>query len=497
MHCSIQLGEYMKKIILFLFVLSFSCVYASDDIDFNSRYQKGNWKIDTSKGVNPYNTAGSLQDDYSTWTKYNVQGTRTDIVEGSKVTYKAAATVETTPQKVKDAVKNRLKNFPAHAKDIGKMTVGGFLGSAALTGLIEGIGWVIDEGGDVKRLNEPPSQSLDQPCGECSFSPDRYQIINAENLGYFSSIQSAAMFYAKSRYGEWYANHEVLQIDQELGTFTVRALYTYTGRPDDFRTYNGRVRKTSNPYYSPDVLIPVPHDQVGTALDDAIRKNNETNNPALAAAIAQAIKDVFVDSPLDTDPKTGTKNNPVADETSQALDDAVSEHIDPKVCVPNVGDLDGSCTYMPQSEADKLPSLVCVDRPIISANHCVYQVDPDAPVKPTVSDKPKVNPETGELPEACKWFEIHCKWIDWTQTDDLDSDNELDINNDEQDEPDTELSFSGMCPSDLVAELPYPFNFSFTFSYEPACNLGEMLNPLIRFSALWLAALIIGGVRSE
>lgn len=471
----------------------FSHAYASssDDPDFfKNRYQYSNWSHDK---VTPYNTAGSTQNDYYNSEKYNVNSSRDVTSNGSKYKQTVNVAVEASKAEKVATIANRAKNMAEYAKKFGKASLPAFVGSAALTALINGVGWVIDDGGKVSRIPtandpDPAMEQCTASNNNCSWSPTLYWD------GSWAPYARFASAYAAAKNAQNVAGRQ-----GEL---------TYS---DGWWRINGNifvgVLSSSNPNYLAGTNAPaqdfieVPLDELSQLLQKAMDKSLADNNKPLADAVAQAIKDAFSESDLDKNPNTGEKSNPIAEKTKKALDEKgatdIAEDADPTVCVPNIGDLEGSCTNMPKSEADALPTLQCVNRPIVSANSCVYEVDPNAPTKPGTIEKPKVNPETGDLPDACVWFDVHCKWLEWTKEDDLSDDTELDLDTKNEPEANTEISFDGLCPANKSILLPAPFNFEMTFTYEPYCLVAEKIKPAVVACGLFISALILGGIKGS
>jgi hypothetical protein len=502
----------MKKIIAFLLsvIIAYTptLIFAGVDdpnYDWNKHVQTGNW---THNKVTPYNTAGSTQSDYFNSSKYNVNSSRDVTSNGSKYKQTVNVAVEASKAEKAATIANRAKNMADYAKKLGKASIPAFVGSAALTALINGVGWVMDEGGKVTK--KPDAES------EENLEYTSQSIYTARSFGCTSySVESALSCVAK-----WHINNHSSYSGYTYNGYSAETDWYDNGR---YRAYNIRysnsnlnkdsgvlIQRSSNPNYNPDYVqqpVEVPLDEMADLLQKAMDKSLADNNQALASAIAQSIKEAFSESDLDKNPNTGEKNNPIAEKTKKALDEKgaaeITEDADPTVCVPNIGDLDGSCTNMPKSEADALPTLQCVNRPIISANHCVYEVDPNAPSKPGTIEKPKVNPETGELPEACVWFDVHCKWIEWTKE------------KPDQDTTDTEVqekersfdfdifkkdrfTVSRQCPAPVEHTIELSgISTSFSFDLTPLCDVLEMARPaLVACSYLYAAYIVIGAARN-
>ncbi|WP_247166065.1 virulence factor TspB C-terminal domain-related protein [Escherichia coli] len=488
----------MKKIIAFLLsvIIAYTptLIFAADkdDIDFQKRYQTGNWKHDK---VTPYSTAGSTQPDYYNSSKYNVSSSRDVTTNGSKYKQTVNVAVEVSKAEKAATIANRAKNMVEYAKKLGKASLPAFVGSAALTGLIEGIGWVMDEGGKVKKPN------TDTPWNDPSV-PYYYET-NGWNYSRSSSAGgSCALVSAEFKKAE--PKHQGLSYEVTnptlVGTGSIGRCKNNAGS----NTY--QVRQVVNSLYNP--ASPPPEDVVvsDSELQTALKNAIESNNPALASAISQAVKDAFSESDLDKNPNTGTKDNPIADKTKKALDEKgaaeLKEDADPTVCVPNVGDLQSGCTSMPKSEADALPALKCV-RGVASDVECTYVVDPDAPTKPGTIEKPSVNPETGELPEACVWFDVHCKWLEWTK-EELDQDNiETEVQEKERDFDfdvfkKDRFTVSRQCPAPIEHTIELSgVSASFSFDLKPLCDVLEMARPaLVACSYLYAAYIVIGAARN-
>lgn len=468
-------GQAMKIKLLLLISTIFS--YSAFAADLPTGHSATSWKI-KNDGVNPYNTS-RIQTDYVNENQWSVAGTRDVKKDGSSYKQTVVAKVETTSKEIKDTIANRAKNLAKHTKGLGKATAGGFLGSLALTGLMEGIGWVMDEGGKVTKSPEQPN------------FPTNY--LYRFYAGTFSQPEDGIRALAKQGFID--GSHEISNINcrpisnlKVYCTFIVVSLSRESAFDFDV---------IPNPNYDPNAT---PQREVLTQdqIADGVREALESNNPALGAAIAAAVKEAFQDSQLDRDPDTGEIYAPIPKKTQQALDDAGNEALEkednPTVCVPNVGDLEGNCTYMPKKEADKIPTLKCEMHPTQSANHCVYVADPDAPPKSTI-DKPQIG-EDGALPDSCKWFDFLCVFTDWMQDDDFEeTETEPEITDLTPPDVNTNLlNVAGSCPADFV----YQMNFfghtgEIRWSYSYACDFFGSLSPWVKLLCAFASLKIIRG----
>lgn len=484
----------MKKIIAFLLsvIIAYTptLIFAADkDIDWQNRYQTGNWKHNK---VTPYNTGGSTQPDYYNSSKYNVNSSRDVISNGSKYKQTVNVAVEASKAEKAATIANRAKNMAEYAKKFGKASLPSMVGSAAVYGLMEGIDYVMDDGGKITKKEDTTSSD------GLATKFDEYGVFLDGK--YYQSGKAAFVVWAKSVK----QNHTFVSETLIQGGAYVKVIYR------DASDYN-YVRDTAfqrlkNPLYDPNAQpgnVEVSPDDFA----DAIKKALEENNAVQAAAIAEAIKDAFSESDLDKNPNTGEKNNPIADKTKKALDEKgtaeLKQDADPTVCVPRPGDLEGQCTNMPKSEADALPVLKCERDFTISENSCVYVADPDAPPKAGTIDKPKVDPETGDLPDACVWFDVHCKWLEWTQEEPDQDNTETEV-----EEKDRDFDFdifkkdrftvSRQCPAPVEHTIELSgISTSFSFDLKPLCDVLEMARPaLVGCSYLYAAYIVIGAARN-
>lgn len=113
----------------------------------------------------------------------------------------------------------------------------------------------------------------------------------------------------------------------------------------------------------------------------------------------------------------------------------------------------------------------------------------DAEIKP--------NPETGGsvLPKFCDWAAPLCEFI---KKDPDIEDPTLDIPEPELPQIDSEIKFSGSCPADKEIQVDFGLGvIKKPLSYEPICSVLSDAKPALILAGFVIAALIIGGVRTE
>lgn len=439
----------MRKILAFLLSLIIAYTPAllfAADIDFNNRYQKSSWKIDTSKGVNPYNTGGSGQTDYLNTSKYNVQAQRQVTKNGTSSTQKASVTVTTSKEELKTTIANRVKNLSKYTKGLGKATVGGFLGSAALTGLIEGIGWVMVEGGEIQRINPDLQDDTYSDIYQYSCAGQITDTANSCGAAHLANCKLGGLNCAIDSIESCWVGGNVGCVYKE---------HPYYGSGTIHVTVGSKIPRTS----SPEPVLPVPDQDIEQAVKNAL----ESNNPALAAAIAQAVKDAFAESPLDTDPDTKEKIAPLSEKTTDALNTVADPQLEPEV------------TPVP--------------------------VPPEGTPDNSIIEKPQIG-EDGSLPDSCDWFNFLCKWTEWTKEEpDLDKDTELEVDEKEFDTSIFSKSRFGVpdqCPAPVEHTLEITgITTSFSFDLSPLCDVLSFAKPaLIACSYLYAAYIVIGAARN-
>lgn len=108
--------------------------------------------------------------------------------------------------------------------------------------------------------------------------------------------------------------------------------------------------------------------------------------------------------------------------------------------------------------------------------------------------------ETGKS-KAEEWAtSISESWTavkEWAKSEEPE-DTELDIPEPEQPEIDTDIAFGGQCPADHEAQINMGVGvIKMPISYEPICTTVSTAKPVLIFVGFFIAALIIGGVKTE
>lgn len=96
------------------------------------------------------------------------------------------------------------------------------------------------------------------------------------------------------------------------------------------------------------------------------------------------------------------------------------------------------------------------------------------------------------------WQKVEDWFKKWDDTPEQNDDTEVDVDQPENQNIDTTINFGGSCPQPI--SVPYSFagaSGTIEFSYEPLCQIASFIKPVVITVASFSAALIIGGIRTE
>lgn len=308
---------------------------------------------------------------------------------GKKIRIEANVTQTANKAKVASTLVDRLKKASDYAKKAGKASIPSFVGGAAVQALVDGVGWLIDEGGKVKR--KPTEDETDL---------SNYQFVYVNSVGSFKSAQTACTAYT-NKYPQPNPNNvKTGFVDSNLNC---NVWNDYQKEYAKFQIY-----KRNNPAYNPASPAPqnveVTQEQLQKALEDALK----SNNPALAAAIAQAIKDAYTfEGKLAS---VGDEQaNGLAVNASDTARDAVNKAAKNTGTEPTSS---GKPGYYKITDGEK------------TVEGYVYPSDTTS--TGTTDSTTTTNPDgstttTGtmaqEWPAFCDWAGVVCDFIDWVKED--------------------------------------------------------------------------------
>lgn len=390
---------------------------------------------------------------------------------GKKIRIEANVTQTANKAKVASTLVDRLKKASDYAKKAGKASIPSFVGGAAVQALVDGVGWLIDEGGKVKR--KPTEDETDL---------SNYEFLYAHSDGSYKSAQTACTEYLKKYPQPNPQNVKSGFVDSDL---KCNVWNDYQKQYGSFQIY-----KIKNPAYNPATPAPqnveVTQEQLQKALEDALK----SNNPALAAAIAQAIKDAYTfEGKLSS---VGDEQaNGLAVNASDTARDAVNKAAKNTGTEPTSS---GKPGYYKITDGEK------------TVEGYVYPSDTSASTQTDTKTETTTDPATGnqttigtstgsfELPAFCDWAGIVCDWINWTK-EEPDEPEEPKPVFEEIEVPHTPFSiakFNAQCPPDENLSLNLMGqDMSFVFPMKPFCDFFSGIKPfVIALASFWAVKLI-------
>lgn len=289
-------------------------------------------------------------------------------LDGSRATISTKVTQSANSGKVASTLVERLKNAKDYAKHAGKASIPAFVGGAAVQALVDGVGWVMDDGGKVQK----------------KVDLDELADYNKKNLKtYWSYIHDKPAYWASTQQDAC----DIARALEPKVTIDCRAIYQF-----------------NNKNYSPDGSTkPQGGEASPVELEAALKKALDSNNPALAAAIAEAIKAAYSYDATEGQKPTSNVMIGEAQEDMTKVRDKAFDNPTP------TSTRDKPEGYYKITDGDKT----------IEGN--VYETDP----KGTITPQPDTGTGTGtgtggstfQLPAFCDWAAVVCDFIDWVKED--------------------------------------------------------------------------------
>ncbi len=400
--------------------------------------------------------------------------TRSGVLEsGGKAEVVAKVTQPVDTGKAAKTLADRLGKAKDYAKHAGKASIPAFLGGAAVQALVDGVGWVMDEGGKVTKKENDDSVICTDNSSCASFS-------NIWNLSHnnkdYSAPTTSACASAIDASG-WWGNTLFKSTGANTGV-------CYGSASGHTIAYFQRVpNRNYNPSAPPPEKVEVTQEQLTEALKNAL----ESNNPALAAAIAEAIKAAYsYDGSEGQDNSTNTAVIGTANDMNEAVDRA----------------FDNPTSNATSDKPSGYYKITDGEKTIEG-----YVTTPDTSVKTetetkttTTTDPVTGNPTTTgtstgsfQLPAFCSWAAIVCDWINWTKEEPQEP--ELKPVFEEINVPYTPFSiakFNAQCPPDENLSLNLMGQeMSFVFPMKPFCDFFSGIKPfVIALASFWAVKLI-------
>lgn len=331
------------------------------------------------------------------------QGIVEVVEDGSKKLVRANAKVPVAASEVGVVMMKRLAAGAAAA-------AGGVLAYQATKTLLEGIGWILEDGGWVKIKSETDESNEAKGYQGFSTKPNG-------NKKFFKTAKAACddlkTFYPES--GQFISLNQVS--DSSPGVPRFNCVYANS---------SGYVLYKTNPDPQPDnssnTKVPLDattlgcailgtgcyHDPVDPSIDTTV--NNGVGNPDIVTAAATP------------DPASNetTESNPLAKKVDKALKDGAKDGTTVK---------DGSSTTTTSTTTPKK----------------------DQNGNPTGETETKTD---GKLPAFCDWASYVCDWIDWTKEDEIPEKDPIDIDIDPPIEKKIiDITFGSACPEATYTDM--------------------------------------------
>lgn len=473
------IGINMQKILI---LIIFSNLFFISTLSYSAVKPSG------SKGPNGWETTGTRRVSLDEISDNTSNQGFSDIIEATArkhdVFQGSSLVLESVIQETVD--RNKVGNV------LLKRMLGGGLAIGGITALVEGVGWVMEDGVYVKHK---ANDGLGSP------EPDpAYQYL------YFVYKDGAPYYFPNANVGGDYLAKEFNQkyspSEPSQTKYTVLA-YTDTAQSVVVRIdyYNGYADSTHrdmhrqpNPLYDPnaepkDKRIVLTPDLLG---DLAV---GDYTDPVDSSAdkkddIWTGVEDAYKHDP------TGVGNE-IADSIDNKHENNPTRSSKPRP-VPPIGTGDPETT--PSAPDDNAPPVYAPeDRPTPDGPGLKYPVSDGtqgtASPAPTDENGEPTGDATFKLPPFCSWATVVCEWIEWTYKDDLPEKEEIEIDEIQLEEKKVNVSWGAQCPE--AQTIPFTLEGVTVdisiLNPEYICAQAPILKPVIIFSATLTGLYILFG----
>ena len=456
----------MKNLFLLGALLIPTIVYSANDLE--------RWNSEVGRTVRQSHSEKLAQTTYSEISSKNVkvsQDMKTVYpqietnaqVAGSRTRVVAEATLVVDKDKVWRDWNKKLSKF-------GRGTAAGLAASAIVQGIVDGVGWVIDEGGKVTRKPKPEDSPYNDPSKEYL-----YQLSYGSPIVYLSSVSDVC------KRG---------QLRRDPNTIKFESCYIRGGTQGSIVGNSSSSEwgaVIANPSYNPSAPPPpntvVPEEEKERVLKDLL------NDPKYADLAADMIGNTYSMGPDNPEPDP----NVVNDLKNKQKDVLKSDN--PKG--------DGKTRTDPKIDTGTQGQADTTPKPDTGTG-----TNPDTGTGTTPSPNPGSN--TGfttnfELPAFCNYAAKLCDWLDWTQEDkeleevEKEEPEELDLGTIDK----NRFRANGQCPAPIqvnesVRSLGKSVDFDLTIEWTQICNVAEDTSPLVLLiSTITGLLILVGGGRSS
>lgn len=405
--------------------------------------------------------------------------TRSGVVEsGAKAEVVAKVTQPADTGKAAKTLADRLGKAKDYAKNAGKASIPAFLGGAAVQALVDGVGWVMDEGGKVTKKSEDDGSVQ---------SYHEYTYICQYGSNYSTPEAACSAYLSKSRYV--YTKLHSCRIISSQSRAYCDFEYSPSWQPDVvFQEKDLYVVQQKNPNYNPSAPPPENVEVTQEQLAEALKNALESNNPALAAAIAEAIKAAYL---YDGSEGQDASSNTIAIGTANDMNEAVDRAFDNPT---SNATSDKPSGYYKITDGEKTVEGYVTTSDTSAKTET--ETKTTTTTDPVTGNQTTTGTTTGSLqfPAFCDWAGIVCDWINWTKQEPEQPEEPKPVF-EEINVPFTPFSiakFNAQCPPDENLSLTLmDQEMSFVFPMKPFCDFFSGIKPfVIALASFWAVKLI-------
>lgn len=449
----------------------------------------------------------------------NADITQRVTVDGSNATINTKVSIPANDDSFK-------RKTASHAKNLLKGGAYAAGAAAAMKLILDGVGWVIDEGG---KVTKKPDENLAGAHHEYYYhngnDGKKYASVSAAGSAYLEVLKKGDPNYWK---------------DKTITGYTLKSIDLYEMQLSSGHKYS--MHRAKNPSYNPSAPKPgnvvVPDGEIEDAFYNWFKNNTHSLTDPVTTYIyspKDSQGNALPKSPPGSDPSFGP--NEITDE----MMDNYMEHRDANMQNPYTTSIaDSTQTDTTQNPDGTKTSTTTNPDGSTTTTRTETKTDPDTgeitttvtetttlpdgstSTKTETSTQTKPNPEKTEMQPFCEYAASLCAWLnkdiehkaeekslwekitdwfDWTkeEPDHKDDDTEVDVS--EMEIPDVKTNLfnaSGQCPPDFSFPFPLPdgSTYTITYSYLDACEwFGKLY--YITVTCGWIAAYMIVVGRGE
>lgn len=422
----------MRNLFLFLLLLIIlicTHTYAANDLD--------DWNGNVSKEVrqklnNDTTTYKTLSSVKATAEQSSSKYTDSVTRSGSKV----GVTIDAlkVPTSKTDIAKAFLARHKGAIKNVAKGGAYTFVGSAALGVLIKGIGWVMDEGGNITKK----SYSFDDIC-------KTYQVQTYDTYKYY--------YY---------------QIDGDFLKCYGKALDS-----------NGNEAQNINLYYNTK-LTEQQKEQV----------NNGSSTSISDSQFQQAIQDQLTNAPnSDLSNQLATDAYTLQDSSGKSTDSLAKADT-------TSGINDAAKTLVDAAKSAIANDANPQNAKLTSGSSGKAETETETKNEDGTTGEPSKSSTNFQLPAFCDWASYVCEFIDWVK-EDPEQPESIELPTTELTERsfvENLFKVTASCPPDNTLTLPLPHGpvFTYTFTYTRFCSYLDLISYIfVAVSYFWAASIVV------